>query len=75
MSGWLLMGLPGLAYWTGLADGLDGHRPCSGHLPQLAYRVQAAAPLQYTGERHHHPDFSPTASMKRKRYWMTIASR
>ena len=20
MSGWLLMGLPGLAYWTGLAD-------------------------------------------------------
>ena len=28
MSGWLLMGLPGTAYWLGLAGVLDGGRTC-----------------------------------------------
>ena len=45
MSSWLLMGLPGVAYLTGLAEAsrLDGHRPGAGHLAELAHRGPAAA--------------------------------
>lgn len=33
MSGWLLMGLPGVAYWSGLADAFwDGCGSCRGNL-------------------------------------------
>ena len=52
MSSWLLMGMPGLAYLTGLA-GLDGHRPCAGYLAQLAHRGPAAPPLFGQPRRHH----------------------
>lgn len=54
MSGYLLMGLPGLAYWTGLADaGLDMHRACHRHVPQLPDRFEAAAPVFHRRERIH----------------------
>ena len=56
MSGYLLMGLPGLAYWTGLADA-DLHRPCHRHISQLPDRLQAAAPLFDRRGRFHAPGF------------------
>ena len=44
MSSWLLMGMPGLAYLSGIASPrLDGHRPGAGHLAELAHRGPAAA--------------------------------
>lgn len=47
MSGWLLMGLPGVAYWCGIADAAwTGNRSGSGNLRELADRFQTAAPLQ-----------------------------
>lgn len=46
MSGWLLMGLPGVAYFTGAADpAVDGPRPGSRYLPQLEARRTPFAPL------------------------------
>ncbi len=43
MSGWLLMGLPGVASLTGGGrGGLDRHRTRHRHLPQLAYRREQA---------------------------------
>lgn len=51
MSGWLLMGLPGVAYWCGLDRHRLGHR----HLYQLAAGCKALAPLFCRGrQRHHH---------------------
>ena len=44
MSGWLLMGLPGLAYWVRLGGRrLDGDRAGAWHLCQLADRRKAVA--------------------------------
>ena len=40
MSSWLLMGVPGLAYFCGRRH-LDGYRPGRGHLPELADRGKA----------------------------------
>lgn len=41
MSGWLLMGLPGVAYWCGIADAaMDGYRSCRRDLRQLAYYIE-----------------------------------
>ena len=41
MSSYLLMGLPGLAYLSGVADvgwcGLDRHRTCRRYISQLAF--------------------------------------
>lgn len=55
MSGYLLMGLPGLAYFTGAARrGLDVHRPGTRHLLQLVARRQALAPLFRKGQRLYH---------------------
>ena len=48
MSGYLLMGLPGLAYWTGLAD---AGWTCIGL--QLPDRFEAAAPVFHRRERIH----------------------
>ena len=51
MSGWLLMGLPGLAYWSGLADAfwtaclLDCNRSCAGNVCKLAYCGKKAEKL------------------------------
>ena len=54
MSSWLLMGMPGLAYLSRhRLAGLDGHRPCAGHLAQLAHRGPAAPPLFGQPRRHH----------------------
>ena len=50
MSSYLLMGLPGLAYLSGLAD----HRPCRRYVSQLALHGKAAAPL-YPHHRLLHP--------------------
>ena len=55
MSGYLLMGLPGLAYWTGLAD---AGWTCIGlAISQLPDRLQAAAPLFDRRGRFHAPGF------------------
>ena len=43
MSAYLLMGVPGLAFFCG--SELDGYRPCAWHLSQLAVRCKASAPL------------------------------
>ena len=70
MSGWLLMGLPGVAYWLRLRRRLlDGARPRHRHLRQLALRQHQAAQLfRDHGRRHHHPRFFlAIASMKKRR--------
>ena len=44
MSGWLLMGLPGVAYFSGASDAImDGTRPCDRHVSQLEVRGEASA--------------------------------
>ena len=54
MSGYLLMGLPGLAYWTGLADaGCNLHRPCPGYLSELPHHLPPSAAVQHRGRRLH----------------------
>ena len=50
MSGWLLMGLPGVAYWCGLADA-----PCRGNVYKLAGGIQAAQAIQHRREQRHNP--------------------
>ena len=74
MSGYLLMGLPGLAYWTGLADagwtciGL-AHR----HISQLPDRLQAAAPLfSIAVDAFTLPDFFSNRFHEKKKIIMTI---
>ncbi len=37
MSSWLLMGLPGVAYMTGIADAVDSNRSGSRHLLKTAF--------------------------------------
>ena len=69
MSSWLLMGLPGVAYLTGIADAgyprprlsqrrggcqLDRHRPWHWYLFKLADRSTASAPLLDRMQCHHH---------------------
>ena len=55
MSSWLLMGLPGVAYLTGIADaGVDRHRPWHWYLFKLADRSTASAPLLDRMQCHHH---------------------
>jgi len=50
MSGWLLMGLPGLAYWTGLARrGLDRDRSCRRYISEFSDRIETAAAIQREG--------------------------
>ena len=40
MSGWLLMGLPGVAYWCGLADATwTAIGPCNRHISKLATSI------------------------------------
>ena len=47
MSGWLLMGLPGVAYWCGVADAAwTAIRISIRHVHKLAHHLQATAPLQ-----------------------------
>lgn len=54
MSGWLLMGLPGVAYWCGLADAAwTAIGPGGGYIRELADNLQAPAALQREGEGHH----------------------
>ena len=60
MSAYLLMGVPGLAFFCGVAEagwhclaGLDGRRPCAGHLSQLAHRRKAPAPLLRGHQRYN----------------------
>lgn len=46
MSGWLLMGLPGVAYWCGIADAaMDGHRAGCRYIPELADYLKAPSLL------------------------------
>ena len=46
MSGWLLMGLPGVAYWCGLADAAwTAIGLAVRYIPQLAHRLEEAPPL------------------------------
>jgi sodium/proline symporter len=69
MSGWLLMGLPGLAYWTGLADaGWTAIGLAVG--TYLNWLIVSKRLRRYSIQVNAItiPDFSPTASMKRKRY-------
>ncbi len=55
MSGWLLMGLPGLAYFTGAADpDADRRRTGARHLSQLEACGPATAPLLGSDRRCHH---------------------
>ena len=54
MSSWLLMGLPGVAYLTGIADaGWTGHR----YLFKLADRSAAPAPLLHHMQCHYYSRF------------------
>lgn len=54
MSSWLLMGMPGLAYLTGIASpGWTAIGCCAGYLAQLAHRGPAAPPLFGQPRRHH----------------------
>ena len=46
MSGWLLMGLPGVAYWCGLADAIWTAISIS----KLTFGIQKTSSLQYKGE-------------------------
>ena len=73
MSGWLLMGLPGLAYWSGLADAfwtaaglaertcgciLDCCRSCSRYIYKLAYCGKETEKLfGNCGKRHNASGF------------------
>ena len=50
MSGYLLMGLPGLAYWTGLAD---AGWTCIGLAIGTYLNFEAAAPVFHRRERIH----------------------
>lgn len=54
MSSWLLMGLPGVAYLTGIADAAGRHRPWHWYLFKLADRSTASAPLLDRMQCHHH---------------------
>ena len=47
MSGWLLMGLPGLAYWS-------GHWSGSRNLFKLAAGSQTAPPVLHGGRKFHY---------------------
>ncbi len=70
MSGWLLMGLPGVAYWCGLADAAwTAIGLARGHVYQLADRGAPAAPLFRDRRATPSPcrSSSPTASTRRKR--------
>ena len=49
MSGYLLKGLPG----GPCGRGLDVHRACHRHVPQLPDRFEAAAPVFHRRERIH----------------------
>ena len=51
MSSWLLMGMPGLAYLTGIAS--PGWTAIGLALAQLAHRGPAAPPLFGQPRRHH----------------------
>ena len=54
MSSWLLMGLPGVAYLTGVADpGWTDHWPWCGHLHQLAGGGTPSAPVFRPHWRHY----------------------
>ena len=54
MSSWLLMGLPGVAYLSGLAEASwTAIRTGCGHLSELAHRGAAHPPLLPPDRRHH----------------------
>ena len=56
MSGWLLMGLPGVAYWCGIADAAW---TCGRYICKLADRSEETAPLfRGFGRRDHGSGFS-----------------
>ena len=53
MSSWLLMGMPACISHRHRVAGLDGHRPCCGHMAQLAHRGPPPAPLLGQSGCHH----------------------
>lgn len=58
MSSWLLMGLPGVAYLSGIADaGLDRHRSWHRYFLKLADCGTAASPLFRCLQCHHYSGF------------------
>lgn len=54
MSSWLLMGLPGVAYLTGIATQAGPPSPWHWYLFKLADRSTASAPLLDRMQCHHH---------------------
>ena len=52
MSGWLLMGLPGVAYFTGASDAM--WTAIGRHVSQLEVRGEAFAEVFRGGGRFHH---------------------
>lgn len=54
MSGWLLMGLPGVAYWCGLADARGRHiGSCGRYIYKLAACFKAPAVLFHSFGRRY----------------------
>ena len=77
MSGWLLMGLPGVAYWCGICRcGMDGYRTGSRYLHKLADRFQAPAPVQCKGRKtlSHFRNIFPNRFHEKRKVIMTIAA-
>ena len=62
MSSWLLMGMPGLAYLTGIASPGWTAIGLALYLAQLAHRGPAAPPL-FGQPRRHHGTAVPVASL------------
>ena len=52
-SGFVLIAALGLLVHRGRVAGLDGHRPCCGHMAQLAHRGPPPAPLLGQSGCHH----------------------
>lgn len=58
MSSWLLMGLPGLAYLTGIADaGMDCHRTRHRNVHKLEDRSKTDPPLHSRSRQFDHASF------------------
>ena len=76
MSGWLLMGLPGLAYWTGLADAFwtAAGLAVGTYINWLIVARRLRHYSEIAGNAITLPDFFSNRIHQKKKVIMTIAS-
>ena len=74
MSGWLLMGLPGLAYWCGLVSFLDSSWIVLGTYLNWLLVAKRLRIYSHVGDAITIPDFLSNRFKEEKKTIMTIAA-